>query len=113
MTRSRWPSAFGPTDQAGATKYITPAKVLKAVQLVKTGQMYELGHIYQASMPQFGSRPYYIGVVPAGRPQREGAGSALARQNIREDSIEPGDAILFNDGWAVNWTSPSKYNDGR
>ena len=38
-----WPSSFGPTDQAGATNYITPAKVLKAVQAVKTGQMYELG----------------------------------------------------------------------
>jgi kynurenine formamidase len=38
---------------------------------------------------------------------------ALAKQGIREDSIEPGDAILFNYGWAVNWTSPQKYNDSR
>ena len=207
-----WPSPHGAKDQAGATNYITPQKVLKAVQLVKTGQMYELGHIYEGSMPQFGSRPYYIDVPPAGRPRQAAGGSvhedyfngyigqmgtqfdalghmgeavkmadgslqfvyyngftedeltgtnrglgglealgveqvkpiitrgilldiagqkgvpvldsryevtvadvrgALARQNIREDSIEPGDAILFNYGWAVNWTNPSKYNDGR
>ena len=38
---------------------------------------------------------------------------ALARQGIREDSIEPGDAILFNYGWAVHWNNPQKYNDAR
>ena len=38
---------------------------------------------------------------------------ALAKQGIREDSIEPGDAILFNYGWAVNWNNPQKYNDAR
>ncbi len=36
---------------------------------------------------------------------------ALARQNIRESSIEPGDAIFFNYGWSVHWGNPSKYND--
>jgi kynurenine formamidase len=215
QTRERgpwWPSPFGAKDQAGATNYITPEKVLKAVKLVKTGQIYELGHIYEGSMPQFGSRPYYINVPPAGRPRQDGGGSvhedyfngyigqmgtqfdapghmgetvkmadgslqfvyyngftedeltgtnrglgglealgvenvkpiitrgilvdvagykgvptldsryevsladvrgALAKERIREDSIEPGDAILFNYGWAVNWTNPAKYNDGR
>lgn len=207
-----WPSPHGANDQAGATNYITPEKVLKAVKLVKTGQMYELGHVYEASMPQYGNRPYYLNVTPAPRPQKEGAGlahqdyftgflgqmgtqfdalghqgqtvkmadgslqfafyngfteeeltgatggagglqalgvehvkpiitrgilvdiagykgvpvlgsryevtladvrGALTRQNIREDSIEPGDAILFNYGWAVNWNNPSKYNDSR
>jgi hypothetical protein len=38
---------------------------------------------------------------------------ALAKQGIREDSIEPGDAILFNYGWAVNWNNAQKYNDSR
>jgi len=208
-----WPSPHGPKDQVGASNYITPQKVVKAVQLVKTGQIYELGHIYEGSMPQYGSRPYYISVVPApGQPRQDGQGSvhedyfngfigqmgtqfdalghmgravkmadgslkyvyyngfteeeltgtsrglgglealgvehvkpiitrgilvdiagykgvpvldsryevtladvrgALARQNVREDSIEPGDAILFNYGWAVNWTTPAKYNDSR
>jgi kynurenine formamidase len=36
---------------------------------------------------------------------------ALARQRLRETSIEQGDAVLFNYGWAVNWKNPSKYND--
>ena len=41
------------------------------------------------------------------------ARGALARQGVREDSIEPGDAILFNYGWAVHWNNPQKYNDAR
>jgi len=36
---------------------------------------------------------------------------ALARQNMSESTIEPGDAVLLNFGWAVNWSNPSKYND--
>lgn len=39
--------------------------------------------------------------------------AALARQMMTEDSVRRGDALLFNYGWAVNWTNPSKYNDGR
>jgi kynurenine formamidase len=38
---------------------------------------------------------------------------ALQRQGVDEASIEAGDAILFNYGWAVNWGSPQKYNDSR
>jgi kynurenine formamidase len=38
---------------------------------------------------------------------------ALAKQGINEESIEAGDAILFNYGWAANWTNPQKYNDAR
>lgn len=38
---------------------------------------------------------------------------ALARQGIEEASIEPGDAIIFNYGWANNWKHPSRYNDAR
>jgi kynurenine formamidase len=38
---------------------------------------------------------------------------ALTKQGISEASLEPGDAILFNYGWAVHWTSPQKYNDSR
>lgn len=28
-----------------------------------------------------------------------------------EDTIEQGDAVLFNYGWSANWTNSSKYND--
>ena len=38
---------------------------------------------------------------------------ALAKQGIREDTIEAGDAILFNYGWAMHWENPAKYNDSR
>ena len=53
-----WPSPHGPKDQAGASNYVTPAKILKSLQIPKTGQTYELGQIYEASMPQYGVRPY-------------------------------------------------------
>jgi kynurenine formamidase len=36
---------------------------------------------------------------------------ALERQGMSVDSITQGDAVLFNYGWSVNWTNPSKYND--
>ena len=208
-----WPSEHGASDQAGNTNFITPQKIVKAMQLVKTGRTYEIGQVYEASMPAFGTRPYYLNTTPAPGVAKEGdfgsvhedyfngfigqmgtqfdafghmgatvkmadssvkyvyyngfteeeltgknrganglenlgiehikpiitrgilidiAGykgvptldanyeitaedlrGALAKQGIREDSIEPGDGIVLNYGWAVNWTNPSKYNDGR
>lgn len=36
---------------------------------------------------------------------------ALARQGMDEETVQQGDAVLFNYGWAVNWTNPAKYND--
>jgi len=38
---------------------------------------------------------------------------ALAKQGMNESTIEPGDAILFNYGWAMYWNNPQKYNDAR
>jgi len=213
QTRERgpwWPSVHGKDDQAGASNYVTPAKILAALAIPKTGQTYELGHPYETSMPQYGSRPYFLNVLTRaatrgpgdpivhteyftgyigqmgtqfdalshqGRHVRMADGSveavfyngftdtemmgrtnglggvaalgveqmkpfitrgvlidiagfkqvptlpaayevtmadvrgALARQKLSETSIEQGDAVLFNYGWAVNWTNPSKYND--
>jgi kynurenine formamidase len=207
-----WPSPHGPKDQAGNSNYITADKILKALRIPKTGQAYELGHLYETQMPQYGDRPYFLTVLQAVAPTKEGVGfaqqdyftgyigqmgtqydafghqgrvvrmadgslknvyyngftqeeltgrnrglgglealgvehvkpiitrgilidiaaykgvpvldsryevtladtrGALAKQGIREDSIEPGDAILFNYGWAVHWNSPQKYNDAR
>ena len=67
-----WPSAHGAKDQAGNSNYVTPEKILKALRLAKTGQTYELGRVYEPEMPQFGSRPYYLNVTPAGAPRKEG-----------------------------------------
>lgn len=207
-----WPSAHGPDDQAGNSNYITAEKILKALRLPKTGQTYELGRVYEAEMPQYGYRPYFLTIIPAADALKEGTGvaqqdyftgfigqmgtqfdafghqgrtvrmadgslknvyyngftqadltgrnrgigglealgvehvkpiitrgvlvdiagykgvealdsryevtladvrGALAKQGIREESFEAGDAILFNYGWAMHWGSPAKYNDAR
>ena len=66
QTRERgpwWPSVHGPNDQAGASNYVTPAKILAALTIPKMGQTYELGHPYETSMPQYGSRPYFLNVL--------------------------------------------------
>lgn len=36
---------------------------------------------------------------------------ALALQGMQEETIEPGDAILFNYGWANNWENRNIYTD--
>ncbi len=205
-----WPSPHGPEDQAGASNYVTPEKILSALQIPRTGQTYELGHMYETTMPQYGYRPYFLQVVPAAPPVGAGEGAvhrdyftgfigqmgtqfdalghqgetvrmadgslqnvyyngftqeeltganqglgglealgaeqvkpfitrgilidvagykgvdsltagyvvtmddvrgALARQDMDEEAVRQGDAVLFNYGWSVNWTNPSKYND--
>jgi len=56
-----WPSKlWGADDQSGASNWITPEKVLKAVTLVKTGQMFDLGHVYEREMPMVGQRSYNL-----------------------------------------------------
>jgi kynurenine formamidase len=205
-----WPSPHGADDQAGATNYVTPTKILSALQIPNTGRTYELGHIYEQGMPLYGERPMFMNVTPPPKPssgeggislteyftgyigqigtQFDGLGhqggniemsdgsyetvfyngfttddilgknrgrnglealgvegmkpiitrgilidiagyknlhplpaayevtmddvrGALERQGMSEDSIEQGDAVLFNYGWSVNWDNPSKYND--
>jgi kynurenine formamidase len=75
QTRERgpwWPSVHGPSDQAGASNYVTPAKILAALALPKTGQTYELGHPYETRMPQYGSRPYFLNVLTSPGPRGPG-----------------------------------------
>ena len=207
-----WPSPHGGQDQAGNTNYITPEKIIKALRIPKTGQTYELGRIYEAEMPQYGYRPYFLTIIPAADPAKEGVGvaqqdyftgfigqmgtqydafghqgkvvrmadgslknvyyngftqadltgknrgvgglealgvehvkpivtrgilidiagykgvevlgsryevtmadvrGALMKQGMNENTIEPGDAILFNYGWAMYWNNSAKYNDAR
>ena len=60
-----WPnSTWGPGDQAGASNWITPEKVLEAARLVKTGKVYEIGQVYEKGMPMFGQRTYAL-ISPA------------------------------------------------
>lgn len=54
-----WPHpTWGRDDQAGASNWITPEKILEAISLVKTGRVYELGHIYERGMPLLGQRTF-------------------------------------------------------
>lgn len=78
QTRERgpwWPSRWGPDDQAGASNWITPDKVLAAVRLVRTGKVYELGQPYNRSMPLGFGRSYVLTIPgspthgPLGRNQ--------------------------------------------
>lgn len=66
-----WPHPiWGAGDQAGGTNWITPEKVMEAVNLVTTGKIYELGQVYHRNMPLFGQRTYsmFIPGSPTGLP---------------------------------------------
>ena len=53
-----------------------------------------------------------VGTLPAGyEVTMADVRGALARQNMSEETIRQGDAVLFHYGWSVNWSNPSKYND--
>jgi kynurenine formamidase len=65
-----WPSAFGATDEVGASNLITPETVLDAIKLVKTGRIIEMGRMYENSMPKFGERAFSLRIPgnPTGGP---------------------------------------------
>jgi kynurenine formamidase len=65
-----WPSRWGPQDEAGGSNWITPAKVLEAVRLIKTGKVYEVGRVYEAGIPAFGTRVWALRIpgTPTGGP---------------------------------------------
>lgn len=65
-----WPSRWGPQDQAGASNWITPVKVLEAVKLIKTGKIYNLDRVYESGMPAFGERVWALRIpgAPTGGP---------------------------------------------
>jgi len=61
-----WPSRWGASDQAGATNWITPEKIMYAMKFAKEGKVYELGHPYERNMPYVGTRSYKLNVVDTG-----------------------------------------------
>ena len=65
-----WPSKWGPTDEAGASNHITPAKVLDAVKSIKDGKVYKIGRVYEQGMPLFGARAFSLRIPgsPTGGP---------------------------------------------
>jgi len=55
-----WPSEWGAGDQRGAANRLTPAKVLRANQLVREGTVYQLGRLYENGMPVAGKRHFSL-----------------------------------------------------
>ena len=64
-TQQWWPSRWGQNDQAGASNWITPDKVLDAAKLIRDGKVYRLGRVYEAGMPLFGTRTFSV-TIPGG-----------------------------------------------
>jgi kynurenine formamidase len=60
-----WPSRWGAGDQAGASNWITPEKVLDAARLIRDGRIYRMGRAYEAGMPMFGTRSFSL-MIPGG-----------------------------------------------
>jgi kynurenine formamidase len=65
-----WPSRWGAQDQAGASNWMTPAKVLAATKLIKTGKIYNLDRVYEHGIPAFGARVWALRIpgTPSGGP---------------------------------------------
>jgi kynurenine formamidase len=65
-----WPSKWGPTDEAGASNHITPAKVLDAAKWIRDGKVYKIGRVYEQGMPLFGARAFSLRIPgsPTGGP---------------------------------------------
>jgi kynurenine formamidase len=66
-----WPHAlWGAGDQAGASNWITPEKIVASLKLVERGKVYELGQIYDHNMPLYGNRTYSLTIPgsPSGGP---------------------------------------------
>jgi kynurenine formamidase len=59
-----WPGPWGPQDEQGAGRRITPAKVLEAAKLIKTGKVYPLGRVLEKGIPVFGERLGAHVVIP-------------------------------------------------
>jgi kynurenine formamidase len=60
-----WPHPkWGKDDQAGASNWITPAKVLDAAKLIKDGKIYRIGRVYDSTMPLYGKRTFNIRITP-------------------------------------------------
>lgn len=66
-----WPHPkWGKDDVAGASNWITPAKVLDTVKLIKDGKIYRIGRVYESTMPKFGERAFTLRIPgsPTGGP---------------------------------------------
>jgi kynurenine formamidase len=66
-----WPHPkWGKDDVAGASNWMTPAKVLETVKWIKDGKVYRVGRLYETGMPKFGERAFTMRIPgsPTGGP---------------------------------------------
>lgn len=72
-----WPHPlWGADDQAGASNWMTPERVVSAVELVTTGKVYDLGQTYERGMPLFGDRSFALH-IPGGPTYNQPLGSNM------------------------------------
>lgn len=68
-----WPHPiWGGEDQAGASNWITPEKILSSLSVVETGKVYELGFPYENGMALIGSRSYELVLPVTSGPSENG-----------------------------------------
>lgn len=77
-------SKFGPDDQLGNVRYITPAKTLAASKLVTTGKAYRLGIETNKDTPAYGTRKFSITVL---QPDQAGGASIGPTKTTYNDDI--------------------------
>lgn len=65
-----WPSRWGAGDEAGASNWITPEKVLDAAKWIRDGRIFRIGRVYETGMPMFGARAWALRIPggPTGGP---------------------------------------------
>ncbi len=77
-------SKFGPDDQLGNVRHITPAKTLAASKLVTIGKAYRLGIETNKDTPAYGTRKFEITVL---QPDQAGGASLGPTKTTYNDDI--------------------------
>lgn len=80
-------SKFGPDDQIGNVRYITPDKTLAATKLVTKGKSYRLGIETNKDTPAYGTRKFAITVL---QPDQAGGASLGPTRTTYNDDIITG-----------------------
>jgi kynurenine formamidase len=75
------PSRFGPKDETGNLRYVTPAKTLAAARLVTRGKSYRLGIETNKKTPAYPPRTFALTVVQPGQPMGKGIGPTRTTYN--------------------------------
>ena len=112
-------SKFGPDDQIGNVKYITPEKTLAAAKLVTKGKAYRLGIETNKNTPAYGTRTFSITVL---QPNQAGGASLGPTKTTYNDDIINGwvgvgsqldglghagiEGLYFNCNKAADFTMP-------